>query len=156
MEGDYLIRKTNNRRDEKGSTGVNSEGIREREIRQAGTLRAKGKSQRESCEEIYGMNTSKIPEHTIPHDIACRYCTERFSVSCEGQDQPKVILTSGIQKELEFSPPILVAAEVLGICSFPWRGKLCSSEREQMCLLPHLTPQWSLSCLFNQTLAIAT
>lgn len=29
MEGDYLIRKTNNRGDEKGSTEVNSAGIRE-------------------------------------------------------------------------------------------------------------------------------
>lgn len=57
MEGDYLIRKTNNRRDEKGSTGVNSAGIRERETRQAGTLRAKVKCQRGSWEEIYGIKT---------------------------------------------------------------------------------------------------
>lgn len=52
-----MIRKTNNRRDEMGSTGVNSAGIKERELRQADTLGAKVKCQRESCEEIYGMKT---------------------------------------------------------------------------------------------------
>lgn len=57
MEGDHLIRKTNNRRDEEGSTGVNSAGIREREIRQAGTLRAKVKCQRENWEEIHVLKT---------------------------------------------------------------------------------------------------
>lgn len=54
MEGDYLIRKTSNRRDEKGSSGVNSAGIRERETRQAGACL---KYQRESWEEIYGIKT---------------------------------------------------------------------------------------------------
>lgn len=73
------------------------------------------------------MKTSKIPEHIITHDATSRYCTGQSPDNCGIKCEHKAILTSGIQKELKFTPLILMAPEVPGICNFPWQGKLCSS-----------------------------